>query len=261
MDRGRGRMIMHRLATCLGLAMAALVFMGSTANAITCWGPHSSVRDFFRHADGPAVEECLRRGADPNAKGPLGSLPLYMAMAFGDKNPHAPDMVRALIAGGADLSYRDPVTGDTIAEIALSLFGADHPVTQAFNVPAAVPGVSFAEWYTGVVVGSAGENYSGRQTIYTTRSQSERDAVDRALERCESADNWWCSRFGATSGRCFSVSVGDMRHPSQRTNKQFGYGGGDTLALADQAALDYCQAGGELLNCRIWPTKLRKCVD
>ena len=252
---------MHRRAACIGLAMAALVFTGSTANAIICWGPHSSVRDFFRYADGPAVDECLRRGADPNAKGPLGSLPLDMAMTFGDENPHAPDMIRALIAGGADLSYRDPVTGSTIAETALLLFGADHPVTLAFNVPAAVRGVSVTEWYTGVVVGSAGENYSGTRTIYTTRSQSERGTVDRAMKNCEADRNWWCTRIGAVRGRCFSVSVGDMRHPSQRTNKQYGYGGGDTFALADQAALDSCQAGGELLNCRIWPTKLRKCVD
>ena len=116
---------------------------------------------------------------------------------------------------------------------------------------------------TAVVYGWTGENYTGRLAIFVTRGQrgDHVAALARAMSNCRGAGRWACSEKGSYVGRCFSIAHGDDNTTGGGTEiNEVGIGTGDTLAAADQAALEDCRLRMNV-GCKIWSTKMRKCSD
>lgn len=116
---------------------------------------------------------------------------------------------------------------------------------------------------TAVAYGWTGENYTGRLAIFVARGQHGEHAVllARAMSNCREAGRWACSEQGSYLGRCFSIAHGDDNTIGGGTEiNEIGIGTGDTLAAADQAALEDCRARMNV-GCKIWNTKMRKCSD
>ena len=66
---------------------------------------------------------------------------------------------------------------------------------------------------------------------------------------------------GSYLGRCFSIAYGDDNTAGGGTEiNELGIGTGDTLAVADHAALEDCRLRRNV-GCKIWSTNLRKCSD
>lgn len=81
------------------------------------------------------------------------------------------------------------------------------------------------------------------------------------MSNCREAGKSACDVMGYIVGRCSSIAHGDDNTTGGYTEfNEIGIGTGDTLAVADQAAVEDCRARMNV-GCRIWNTKMRKCSD
>lgn len=182
--------------------IAVLVLATAPASAQECW--ERSVQDFLRNADRTVVEDCIARGADPNARDDLGWWVLESAVRRGlvgdDETARRGmlEVIRALIAGGADhINYRNNF-GQTFQEWAREaaarpdLYGsAGSRVYRALTEPVEAkekPAAPSSTLYGAIAVAELRYTEKGRRyetpSVIAYNSASIGDAIKRAKSSC-----------------------------------------------------------------------------
>ena len=115
--------------------------------------------------------------------------------------------------------------------------------------------------WIGVAMGWSAPNYTGRLGLYTTSGgETSRQVMARALSNCRAKGRWNCDLRGAYKGCCLSIVRGeDDTYGGSTELNEFKFAAAATLDEADRKAMKHCRADILLRDCRIVPSKLRKC--
>ena len=254
---------------CLALALCTLTPQVAFAD---CWlGNSAHAFKFLWSATVEDVEHCLHRGIGPNERDSEGVPPLFSMSVIGTNNPDGLAVIGALVRAGGDAHYAPRGWKKFVTALyrAEEEWGKDSDVARAMRGEAqqsqtAARAPSGSVWErTAVVYGWTGEHRTGRLSIFVTRGQrGDHDgALARAMSNCRASGRWECDMMGSYLGRCFSIAHGDDNTTGGGTEiNELGIGTGDTLAVADRAALEDCRLRRNV-GCKIWSTNMRKCSD